>query len=89
MVDRSTLQLAGKYAIIRSMLKTMSLNRAFGWLEGIHAVCLVSLAHSRTLHIFVRQIDLCIQDRGEPVLELLPPDTLTTLWMRSNEVVFQ
>ena len=58
--------------MIHSMLKMMSLNRAFGWLGGIHAVCLVSLAHSRTLHIFVRQIDLCIQDRGDPVLESLP-----------------
>ena len=69
------------------MTRALPLNRAFGRLEGIHAVCLVSLAHSRTLHIFVRQIDLCIQDRGEPVLEPLPPDTLTTLWMRSMDAI--
>ena len=58
--------------MIRSMLKMMSLNHAFGWPGGIQAVCLVSLAHSRTLHIFVRQIGLCIQGRGDPILESLP-----------------
>ena len=70
------LEKPSRYAMIRLMLKTMSLNRAFGWLEGIHAVCLVRLAHGRTLHIFVRQIDLCTQNRGESVLEPLPnPET--------------
>lgn len=58
--------------MIRSMLKMMALNRAFGWLESVHAVCLVSLANSRALHVFVRQIDFGIQDRGDPVLEPLP-----------------